>query len=156
MTSRPEYQERPAWITGRAWARGYLDAFELTRIAAWKSARAVAAITVNEPAEIEANGYLLSRAGLAKGVDPWPALWTGPAAGPGGQGFRRLRTLVSSTRTLTSGAGHWLRRMPGLPRTVPSIDLRPRSTDLDKPQHPGEPARAGTTPAACHRGGESQ
>lgn len=54
MTRRPEYQERPAWITERAWSRGYIEAFELTRIAAWKSARAVAAITVNEPAEIEA------------------------------------------------------------------------------------------------------
>jgi hypothetical protein len=31
-------------------------------------------------AERECNGYLLSRAGLAKCVDPWPALWTGPAA----------------------------------------------------------------------------
>ncbi len=29
-------------------------------------------------AERETNGYLLSRAGLAAGIDPWPALWTGP------------------------------------------------------------------------------
>lgn len=53
MPERPEYQDRPWWITREAWSRGYIDAFELARIAAWKSARNVAAITVNRPKEIE-------------------------------------------------------------------------------------------------------
>jgi hypothetical protein len=51
---RPEFQIRPCWIADKAWDRGYIEAFELARIAAWKSARSVAAITVNEPGEIEA------------------------------------------------------------------------------------------------------
>jgi hypothetical protein len=48
-----EYQNRPERITQEAWNRGYLEAFELARIAAWKSAQSVAAITVNKPEEIE-------------------------------------------------------------------------------------------------------
>lgn len=54
MPSRPEYQKRPCEITGDAWRRGYIEAFELTRIASWKSALSVAAVTVNKPHEIEA------------------------------------------------------------------------------------------------------
>jgi hypothetical protein len=48
-----EYQNRPEWITCEAWDRGYLEAFEVARIAAWKNAQSVAAITVNKPGEIE-------------------------------------------------------------------------------------------------------
>lgn len=51
---RKEYQDRPDWIASNAWDRGYIEAFELARIAAWKSGQSVAAITVNEPREIEA------------------------------------------------------------------------------------------------------
>jgi hypothetical protein len=54
MPRRPEYQDRPCWITDKAWIRGCIDPFELTRIAAWKNAKSVAAITVNSPGEIEA------------------------------------------------------------------------------------------------------
>ena len=54
MPRRPEYQDRPCWITDEAWNRGYIEPFELARIAAWKSARSIAAITVNRPEEIEA------------------------------------------------------------------------------------------------------
>jgi hypothetical protein len=50
---RKEYQCRPERIAVDAWNRGYIEAFELARIAAWKSARSVAAITVNNPREIE-------------------------------------------------------------------------------------------------------
>ena len=53
MPGRPEYQNRPCWIAAEAWDRGCIKAFELARIAAWKSARSVADVTVNEPAEIE-------------------------------------------------------------------------------------------------------
>lgn len=54
MPRRPEYQDRPCWIADEAWNRGYIEPFELTRIAAWKNARNVAAITVNRPEKIEA------------------------------------------------------------------------------------------------------
>jgi hypothetical protein len=43
----------PEWITHEAWNRGYLEAFEVARIAAWKNAQSVTAITVNKPEEIE-------------------------------------------------------------------------------------------------------
>jgi hypothetical protein len=54
VSRRKEYQKRPEWIADDAWHRGYIEPFELARIAAWKNARSVAAITVNMPAEIEA------------------------------------------------------------------------------------------------------
>jgi hypothetical protein len=54
MPSRREYQDRPGWIAAEAWNRGCIEAFELARIAAWKSAISVAGITVNTPREIEA------------------------------------------------------------------------------------------------------
>lgn len=50
---RPEYQNRPCRITAGAWDRGYITAFELARIAAWKNAKSVAVITVNNPGDIE-------------------------------------------------------------------------------------------------------
>ncbi len=53
VPSRPKYQDRPYQVTDEAWHRGWIKAFELTRIAAWKSAQGLAAITVNEPEEIE-------------------------------------------------------------------------------------------------------
>lgn len=66
MPRRPEYQNRPCRITDNAWRRGYVEAYELTRIAAWKSARGVAAVTVNEPDEIEA----CTRAAMSA-IQPW-------------------------------------------------------------------------------------
>ena len=54
MPSRREYQDRPGWVADEAWNRGCIEAFELARIAAWKSAISVAGITVNTPREIEA------------------------------------------------------------------------------------------------------
>lgn len=53
MRRKPEYQDPPLWIAGNAWERGHIEPFELARIAAWKSARSVAAVTVNRPGEIE-------------------------------------------------------------------------------------------------------
>jgi hypothetical protein len=50
---RKEYQLRPSWVSDRAWDRGYIEAFEIVRIAAWKSAISAAAITVNKPEDIE-------------------------------------------------------------------------------------------------------
>ena len=41
-------------MTNEAWNRGYIEAFELAQIAAWKNALGVAAITVNNSEEIEA------------------------------------------------------------------------------------------------------
>jgi hypothetical protein len=66
MPRRPEYQHRPCWITDEAWNRGYIEAFELARIAAWKSAQSVAAITVNRTEEIEA----WTRAAISA-IQPW-------------------------------------------------------------------------------------
>lgn len=66
MQKRPEYQKRPIEITEKAWNRGYITAFELTRIAAWKSAKSVAGITVNEQEEIMA----CTRATMAV-IKPW-------------------------------------------------------------------------------------
>lgn len=66
MGKRPEYQKRPSWITRNAWDRGYIEAFELTRIAAWKNALSAAAITLNEPEQIEA----CTRAAIAV-IRPW-------------------------------------------------------------------------------------
>lgn len=63
---RKEYQDRPDWIAGKAWNRGYIEAFELARIAAWKNAQSVAAITVNGPEEIEA----CTRAAISV-IRPW-------------------------------------------------------------------------------------
>lgn len=70
VPSRPEYQNRPRRITDKAWSRGYIEAFELTRIAAWKSAQSVAAITVNEQEEIEA----CTRAAMSV-IQPWRGRW---------------------------------------------------------------------------------
>jgi hypothetical protein len=53
VRKRPEYQKRPVEITEEAWDRGYITAFELARIAAWKSARSVAGVTINSPEKIE-------------------------------------------------------------------------------------------------------
>jgi hypothetical protein len=53
MPARKEFQQRPDHIAREAWDRGYLEAFEVARIAAWKSARGVAAITVGSAEEIE-------------------------------------------------------------------------------------------------------
>lgn len=66
MPERPEYQGRPSWIAEEAWSRGYIEAFELARIGAWKSARSVAAITVNKAEEIEA----WTRAAISA-IRPW-------------------------------------------------------------------------------------
>lgn len=68
MRKRPEYQRCPVEIAERAWDRGYIEAFELTRIAAWKSAQGVAGITVNEPQEVEA----CIRAAMTA-IEPWRA-----------------------------------------------------------------------------------
>jgi hypothetical protein len=53
VPTQKEYQNRPERISHEAWNRGYLEALELARIAAWKNAQSVAAVTVNKPAEIE-------------------------------------------------------------------------------------------------------
>lgn len=66
MPRQPEYQDRPCWITGEAWNRGYIEPFELARIGAWKNARSVAAITVSRPEEIEA----WTRAAISA-IRPW-------------------------------------------------------------------------------------
>lgn len=66
MPRRPEYQDRPFWITDEAWNRGYIEPFELTRIAAWKNSRSVAAITVNRSEEIGA----WTRAAISV-IQPW-------------------------------------------------------------------------------------
>ena len=66
MRKRPEYQKRPVEIAEKAWNRGYIRAFELARIAAWKSAQSVAGITVNKPEEIEA----CTRTTMAV-IEPW-------------------------------------------------------------------------------------
>lgn len=66
MRKQPEFQKRPVELAEKAWERGYIEAFELARIAAWKSAKGVAAITVNKAEEIEA----WSRAAMAA-VKPW-------------------------------------------------------------------------------------
>jgi len=63
---RKEYQDRPDWVADKAWNRGYIEGFELARIAAWKNAQSVAAITVNEPEEIEA----CTRAAISV-IGPW-------------------------------------------------------------------------------------
>ena len=52
-------------------------------------------------AEAATNGYLLSRAGLAKGVDPWPALWTGPAALADHYASEELREFWQANRRIT-------------------------------------------------------
>jgi hypothetical protein len=66
VPERPEYQDRPCWIAEEAWNRGYIEAFELARIAAWKNARSVAAITVNRPKDIEVR----TRAAISV-IRPW-------------------------------------------------------------------------------------
>ena len=48
-----EFHERPDWIAGLAWGRGYITPFELTRIGAYKSAKGVAFLTVNTEEDIE-------------------------------------------------------------------------------------------------------
>jgi hypothetical protein len=53
-------------ITDKAWSHGYIEVFELTRIAAWKSTQGVAAVTVNGPGEIEA----CTRAAMSI-IQPW-------------------------------------------------------------------------------------
>ncbi|MHB1430630.1 MAG: DUF3631 domain-containing protein [Streptosporangiaceae bacterium] len=52
-------------------------------------------------AESACNGYLLSRAGLAKGIDPWPALWTGPTALADHYASEELREFWQANRRVT-------------------------------------------------------
>jgi hypothetical protein len=66
VPGQKEYQNRPERITYEAWNRGYLEAFELARIAAWKNAHSVAAVTVNKPEEIED----CTRAAMSS-IKPW-------------------------------------------------------------------------------------
>jgi hypothetical protein len=78
VARRPVYQDRPCWITDEAWNRGYIEPFELTRIAAWKNARSVAAITVNRPENIEA----WTRAAISV-IRPWRDRRAVALQGPG-------------------------------------------------------------------------
>jgi hypothetical protein len=50
---RPAYQAEPTWISEAAWSRGHLEAWELLKIAAWKSVNAnLAWLSLNSPDEI--------------------------------------------------------------------------------------------------------
>jgi hypothetical protein len=51
---RPEYQREPKELARVALERGNLTGLEVLRIAAWKSARGLAALTLNTEAEFEA------------------------------------------------------------------------------------------------------
>jgi hypothetical protein len=54
-------------------------------------------------AESATNGYLLSRAGDAAGIDPWPALWTGPESRAMKYASEELRNFwLASPRTTVS------------------------------------------------------
>ena len=49
MTARPPaYQERPRADVARAWTNAYVDARDLLRMIAWKSAKGLASVTLNE------------------------------------------------------------------------------------------------------------
>jgi hypothetical protein len=51
--TRPEYQNPPESLVGPIWARGYIEAWELFRIAAWKSANGnLAWLSLEEPDHI--------------------------------------------------------------------------------------------------------
>src|SRR5690349_15200270 len=51
---KPGYQLRPDNIANDAWETGYLTAWQVERIVAWKSAIAVAGITLNKEHDVQA------------------------------------------------------------------------------------------------------
>jgi len=53
MRSKPGYQVEPVGLRDGIWERGYITAWELLRICAWKSAKGVALLSLNAEAEIE-------------------------------------------------------------------------------------------------------
>jgi hypothetical protein len=79
--SRPEYQTEPTWLAKDIWQRGHITPWELLRISAWKSAKALAPISLNsEDAIIERTtetlGHLAPLHGFdALGPDPDWDLW---------------------------------------------------------------------------------
>jgi hypothetical protein len=51
---RPKYQEEPKALAHIAFERGYLSGLEVLRIAAWKSARGLAPLTLNSESDFQA------------------------------------------------------------------------------------------------------
>ena len=61
-----DYQRRPDEVADEAWQRGYLTALELFRVAAWKSAKALAQLTLNSESDIKR-----TTTQAIDGIRPW-------------------------------------------------------------------------------------
>src|SRR5665811_2363890 len=52
MRPRPTYQIEPIELRAQIWDRGHVEPWELLRICAWKSARGLAPLSLNDEQEI--------------------------------------------------------------------------------------------------------
>lgn len=66
MSGRPKYQEEPAELRGPIWESGVIAPLQLMRIAAWKSARGLASLTLNREDEIKSRS-----ADLLAAIEPF-------------------------------------------------------------------------------------
>ena len=68
MRARPSYQHEPFHLREAIWSRGYMTALQMLRIAAWKSARGLASLTLNDEDLIR-----LRTADAFDAIRPWRA-----------------------------------------------------------------------------------
>lgn len=68
MRARPSYQHEPFHLREAIWSRGYMTALQMLRIAAWKSARGLALLTLNDEDLIR-----LRTADAFDAIRPWRA-----------------------------------------------------------------------------------
>lgn len=52
MTTQPKYQDEPTHLRDPIWERGQIEPWELLRICAWKSAKNLALLSLNDPDDI--------------------------------------------------------------------------------------------------------
>ena len=66
MRARPRYQTEPIQLRDIIWRQGFITPLQMMRIAAWKSARGLASLTLNDEAAIEIHTRQLLRS-----IEPW-------------------------------------------------------------------------------------
>lgn len=66
VARRPRYQDEPTELAPLIWDQGSITPLQVMRIAAWKSARGLASLTLNSEEELRARTELLVRTLL-----PW-------------------------------------------------------------------------------------
>jgi len=106
MAARPTYQTEPAALRELIWDQGSITALQMMRIAAWKSARGLASLTLNSA--LDGFGYPMASAFLtllAPSAFPVIDRWTVKALyGAATGNYQRSLVYVHFAQTLTSHA----------------------------------------------------